>query len=289
MARLARLAEDTGADSIWLSDHLVAPLSTASIYPYDRRTQPGPTPLGVIEEFYEPMITLAWLAGQTQRVRLGISAYVMPYRNPVLTAKHVATLDALCGGRVTLAIGVGWLEEEFAALDVPFAQRGARTEEYIAVCRALWSGEVAAFRGATYTLPPVRTGPRPAQTPHPPLWIAGNSRRAIDRAARIGDGWHAIDLSPAELAPQVTYLRERLETHGRTRDAVTVSVRRNVVLGDPQRPDRAPLSGDRDSIQRDLDAYQAAGLDYLVANARQGSDAEALGRALRAVADAVRR
>lgn len=287
LGRLAALAEDLGAHSVWVSDHLIAPIDAGSVYPYDRRPDPKPGALGVIETFYEPMITLAWLAGRTRRIRLGVSAYVMPYRNPVLTAKHVATLDALSGGRLTLAIGVGWLAEEFGALDVPFAKRGARTDDYLRVCKALWAGGDAAYAGTHYTLPPVRTGPRPVQQPHPPLWIAGNSRAAIDRAARLGDGWHAIDLSPAELAPQVAHLRERLAAHGRPANAVAVSVRRNVVLGDPDAPERAPLAGDRAAIQRDLDAYRAAGLDYLVANARQGRDADSLARAMEDVAAAL--
>ena len=129
LGRLARLAEDLGVDSVWVSDHLVAPVGVQSVYPYDRRPDPKPGEMGVIEDFYEPIVTLAYLAGQTRRVRLGVSAYVLPYRNPVLTAKHVATLDALSGGRVILGIGVGWLAEEFAALDVPFAGRGRRTDD----------------------------------------------------------------------------------------------------------------------------------------------------------------
>ena len=127
LLRLTTLAEELGVDSVWVSDHLVAPVGVQSIYPYDRRPHPTPGDMGVLEEFYEPMTTLAWLAGATRRVRLGISAYVMPYRNPVVTAKQVATLDRLSGGRVVLGIGVGWLAEEFRALDVPFARRGHRT------------------------------------------------------------------------------------------------------------------------------------------------------------------
>jgi probable F420-dependent oxidoreductase len=179
LVRLAQRAEELGADGIWVSDHLVAPVDARSVYPYGRGAARGPTRLGIIEEFYEPLVTLAFLAGQTRTVRLGVSAYVMPYRNPVLTAKQVATLDALSGGRVVLAIGTGWLREEFAALDVPFAGRGHRTEDYLAVCRALWAGGTAAYDGPSYRLPPVRTGPQPAQRPHPPIWIAGNSPAAL--------------------------------------------------------------------------------------------------------------
>lgn len=276
LVRLARLAEQLGVDSVWVSDHLVAPVAVASIYPYDRRPDRKPGDMGVIEEFYEPMTTLAWLAGATSRVRLGISAYVMPYRNPIVTAKQLATLDRLSGGRVILAIGVGWLAEEFAALDVPFARRGLRTEEYVAVCKALWAGGEARFDGETYRLPPVRTGPTPAQRPHPPLWMAGNSARGIARAARIGDGWHAIDLSPSELRP--------LAATARTRPGFTVSLRKGVLPGGPA---GHALYGDRDAIRRDLDAYREAGLDYLVAGLRRAQSADDAARALEDVARAL--
>jgi alkanesulfonate monooxygenase SsuD/methylene tetrahydromethanopterin reductase-like flavin-dependent oxidoreductase (luciferase family) len=181
LVRLAKLAEDLGVDSVWVSDHLVAPVGVESIYPYDRRPDRKPGDMGVIEEFYEPLTTLAWLAGATSRVRLGVSAYVMPYRNPVVTAKQVATLDRFSGGRVILGIGVGWLAEEFAALDVPFARRGLRTEEYLAVCKALWAGGEARFDGETYRLPPVRTGTHAGATPASAARIAG-ARRGIERA-----------------------------------------------------------------------------------------------------------
>ena len=284
LVRLAQLAEERGADSVWVSDHLVAPVAVTSIYPYDRRPGAKPGDMGVIEWFYEPLMTLGWLAGQTHRVRLGVSAYVLPYRNPVVTAKLVATLDVLSGGRLVVGVGTGWLREEFAALDVPFAGRGRRTEDYLAVCKALWSGGEARFDGRTYHLPPVRTGPVPAQRPHPPLWIAGNSDVAIDRAARLGDGWHAIDLTPAELAPLVARLRERLATHGREPGAVTVSLRKGVLVGAETGAGRRPLYGDREAIRGDLVAYREAGLDYLVANLRQARSPDDLTAALDDVA-----
>jgi probable F420-dependent oxidoreductase len=279
LVRLARLAEDIGVDSVWVSDHLVAPLEVRTAYPYDRRPNPPPGAMGVIEEFYEPLTTLAFLAGATARVRLGISAYVMPYRNPVVTAKQVATLDRLSGGRVILGIGVGWLAEEFAALDVPFARRGRRTEEYVAVCKALWEGGEVRFDGESYRLPAVRARPTPAQSPHPPLWMAGNSARAVDRAARISDGWDGIDLTPDELRPLAARAREGARAHGRER--FTVSLRTRVLPGGP--PGRA-LCGDPESIRRDLDAYRDAGLDYLVAGLRPLDSADDAAHALEDVA-----
>jgi probable F420-dependent oxidoreductase len=285
LARLARRAEAAGADSVWVSDHLVAPVGVTSIYPYDRRPDARPGDMGVIERFFEPLTTLAWLAGQTHRIRLGVSAYVLPYRNPVVTAKMAATLDVLSGGRLILGIGTGWLREEFEALAVPFARRGERTDEYLAVLRALWSGEEARFEGRHYRLPPVRTGPRPVQTPHPPLWIAGNSRPAIERAARHGDGWHAIDLTPDELGPLAARVRERAAAHGRPPGALVVSLRKGVLVQEGDGP--RPLYGDRAAIRRDLGRYRDAGLDYLIAGLRQARDADALEEALVAVADAL--
>jgi len=272
LVRLAQLAEGLGADGVWLSDHLVAPVNAQSVYPYGAPVAPGPTRLGIIEEFYEPLVTLAFLAGHTRRVRLGVSAYVMPYRNPVLTAKHVATLDALSGGRVVLAVGTGWLAEEFAALDVPFAGRGRRTDDYLAVCRALWAGGTASYDGPCYELPPVRTGPRPVQRPHPPIWIAGNSAAALARAARHGDGWHGIDLPPADVAERAAGLRARCEAAGRDPASVRVTLRRR---------DTAV------ALRRDRDAYRAAGLEDLVVGLPRGHDLDESARALEEVLGAL--
>lgn len=284
LGRLAERARACGVDSVWVSDHLVAPVGVASVYPYDRRPHPTPGDMGVIEHFYEPLITLAYLAGRVPTVRLGVSAYVMPYRNPVVSAKQIASLDALSGGRLVLAVGVGWLREEFAALGVPYEDRGRRTEEYLAVAKALWTGEEARFEGRTYRLPPVRTGPRPAQRPHPPLWIAGNSPRAVTRAARLGDGWHAIDLAPDELAAAVARLRAEAVAAGRDPDTLTVSLRKGVLPGDDE---SRPLYGSREKIHRDLDAYARAGVGYVVAGLRRAANAEDAERALEAAAGAL--
>ncbi len=281
LVRLARRAEDLDVDGVWVSDHLVAPVGARSVYPYDRRPDPKPADLAGLAEFCEPIVTLAFLAGRTSRIRLGVSAYVMPYRNPVVTAKQVATLDALSGGRMILAVGVGWLREEFAALDVPFRGRGRRTDDYLAVCKALWAGGTASYAGTTYRLPPVRGGPRPAQQPHPPLWIAGNTAAAIERAAHHGDGWHGIDLSPAELRPLVARLRARTEAHGRAAASVAITLRQLVAPGGGG---GRPLEGERDAIREQLRAYRDAGLDYLVAGLPRTRTED---EAVRALEDAV--
>jgi probable F420-dependent oxidoreductase len=283
LVRLARRAEALGVDSIWVSDHLLAPTAVRSIYPYDRRPDARPGDMGVIEHFYEPLTTLAYLAGATSRIRLGVSAYVVPYRNPVLTAKQVASLDALSGGRVVFAVGVGWLREEFDALGVPFAERGRRTDEYLAICRALWTADVASFDGRLARLPPVRTGPKPAQRPHPPVWVAGNSAAARARAVRLGQGWHGIDLTPAELAPLVEDLRRELAAAGRAPAELTVSLRKGILPLERAPDPPHALYGTPESIRADVAAYEAAGCDYLVLNLRQARDADLLEQALEQV------
>ncbi|MGH7899590.1 MAG: TIGR03619 family F420-dependent LLM class oxidoreductase, partial [Candidatus Binatia bacterium] len=279
LVRLARRAETRGVDSVWVSDHLVAPLAVGSVYPYDKRPDPKPGEMGVIEEFYEPLTTLAYLAGATQRIRLGVSVYVMPYRNPVVTAKMVATLDALSGGRLIFGVGVGWLREEFAALGQDARRRGRITDEYLEVCRRLWRDDVAEFAGEHYAMPAVRTGPKPPQRPWPPIWVGGNSRAARERAVELGDGLHLIDLTPDEAAAEVARVRADLANAGRDAASFTVSVRKGILVRATGGGDERPLYGTAAKIRRDARAYAAAGVGYLVTNLRQAKSIEELEKA----------
>ena len=176
---------------------------------------------------------------------------------------------------MTLAVGVGWLREEFEAVGVPFAGRGRRTDDYLAVCRALWTADVASHDGRFARLPPVRSGPKPVQQPLP-IWVAGNSAAARARAARFGEGWHAIDLSPAELAPLVTDLRARVTAPRE----VIVSLRKGILPTDRTPDPPHPLYGTRESIRADIAAYARAGCDYLVLTLRRARSPEALATAL---------
>jgi len=268
LVRLAQHAERRGFDSIWVADHLAMPVETASIYPFDGRAAPTPAVLDGLVEFYEPLITLAYLAAATSRVRLGISVYVMPYRNPVVTAKLVATLDALSGGRVIFGAGVGWLREEFTALAADARVRGRATDEYLEVCRRLWRDDVASFSGAHYQLPPVRSGPKPTQRPWPPIWIGGNSAAARTRAVALGDGWHLIDSDVDTIKAHAAQLNADLIAAGRTRGDFCLSVRRAV--GSAALPE----------MRRARDAYMAAGIDYLVVSPPRASSIDALAASL---------
>jgi probable F420-dependent oxidoreductase len=287
LVRLARRAESLGVDSVWVADHLVAPVAVESIYPYDRRPDARPGDMGVIEQFYEPLTTLAYLAGATTRIRLGVSVYVMPYRHPVVTAKVVATLDALSGGRVVFGVGVGWLREEFAALGRDPRRRGRVTDESLEICRRLWRDEVASFEGRELRLPPVRTGPKPVQRPWPPIWIGGNSDAALDRAVRLGDGLHLIDVDPADVASRMLGVRERLRSADRDPASFVVSVRKGIRVQRADGPNDKALYGTPAKIRRDRDAYARAGASYLVSNLRGAETVDDLGRALEEAAEAL--
>ena len=267
LVHLAQRAEALGFDSLWVADHLVIPCENASVYPFDRRAGAQPARLDGLVEFYEPLTTLAYLAASTRRIRLGVSVYVVPYRNPVVTAKLVATLDALSGGRVIFGAGVGWLREEFEALGADARRRGRVTDEYLEVCRRLWRDEVASFSGAHYQLPPVRSGPKPAQRPWPPIWIGGNSEAALSRAVALGDGLHLIDLTAAEIAPIAERLSARLQAAGRARKDFALSLRMSLPIG-------AELGDAFENMRQERDAFCRLGVDHLVISPRANSLAQ---------------
>lgn len=199
----ARRMDELGYDSLWLGEHLVFPTNIESKYPYD--TSLGPplpsTPL------FDPLITLGYIAAQTTRLQLATGVYVLPLRHPMLTARNVATLDALSGGRTILAVGAGWLKEEFEAVGMPFEHRGSRMEECIDVMRKLWSEKTASHEGRFYRFGEVGFEPKPARNPVPIL-IGGESPAALRRAAKYGDGWQGLNNTPEQASEYIKTLRE---------------------------------------------------------------------------------
>jgi probable F420-dependent oxidoreductase len=191
--RAAVQAEELGFADVWVSEHVILPKDA----PYP------PSPL-----FYEPILTLTWAAAVTRRVRLGTSVIVLPMHHPLPIAKQVATLQCLSGGRVIFGIGVGWLEAEFAALGVPFRERGRRTDESIALMRALWSQDPVTFpnKYIAAAVADMRMQPLP---PPIPIWVGGSSERALARAVKLCDGWHGSRLLPDKAAPIIRALRAK--------------------------------------------------------------------------------
>ncbi len=221
LAALGAECDRRGIHRLWVGEHVVLFDDYASPYPYaeDGRI-PAPSGTGLLE----PLTTLSFLAAQTERVRLGTAMLLLPQRNPVYVAKEVSTVDWLSGGRVDLGVGVGWLAEEFEAVDVPWARRGARTDEYLEVLRTLWCDDPSSFDGDLYRLPPCSMFPKPVQDPHPPIHVGGESDPALRRVARAAQGWHTFNRLPEELASPLARLDELLAEGGRTRAEVEITV-----------------------------------------------------------------
>jgi probable F420-dependent oxidoreductase len=211
---LGREAEDRGFESIWVAEHVVMFDDYESQYPY---AADGRFPGGGDTGLLEPLTALTYLAAVTDRIRLGTGICLVPQRNPVYTAKQVVDLDNLSGGRVDFGIGVGWLEEEFDVVAAPFAHRGARTDEYLQVMRALWTEDPSSFQGLHYTLPECRMYPKPVQAPHPPIHVGGESDAALRRVARHGQGWYTFNRTPEDLDAPLARLDELLAAEGRSR------------------------------------------------------------------------
>ena len=249
-----------------MPDHIVLPEKTASRYLYSAS---GVAPwLGPGTVVYEPLALLGFLAGMTKRARLGTSVLVIPYRNPVLTAKVLSTWDALTGGRIILGAGVGWIEEEFEALGVKYEDRGPITDEYIQVMKALWTREEPAFEGRFYRLPPgIRFFPKPVQKPHIPVWVGGNTPPALRRAASLGDGWHGARLPLHEVVQARQALHRLLQERGRDPSSFVLSLRTPFAVttdgtGDP------PCVGNPQKVADDMKRYQEAGVHHLVLEPR---------------------
>ena len=207
----ARAAEQLGFDAVFVSDHLALP-------PDDVEGSGG--------RYLDVLATLAFLAGATERIRLGVSVLVLPYRPAVLTAKQVATIQELSGGRMILATGVGWMRREFEALGVDSKERGALTTETLRVLHQLFASDVASYDGTLVRFAPIVFLPRP---PRPPIWIGGNGDNAIARVLEFGDGWHPM-LTAEKLGPAVAALREQARARGRAEPEIVV--RRGLKLDD---------------------------------------------------------
>jgi len=225
---LAQAAEAAGFESIWTVDHVVVPAGYQSKYPYDPS---GKLPSGEATVFPDPLIWLAYVAARTSTLRLGTGILIVPQRNPLVLAKELATLDHLSGGRMILGAGIGWLEEEFEALGVPFAGRGRRTEEAIAAMRALWSQEQASYAGSTTNFRDCFLRPQPPGGTIP-VHVGGHSTAAAQRAGRIGDGFFPFGVTRDEVVSLLDTMRESAVEAGRDPDSIEVTVQCNLTAGE---------------------------------------------------------
>jgi probable F420-dependent oxidoreductase len=194
-------AEELGFDAVFVNDHIIVDETPQVV------TSWGNT--------YDPLIVLSYIAACTKRIRLGTSVLIMPYRNPVATAKMMATLDQMSGGRVIAGVGAGWNAAEFAALGIPFHERGARTTEYLCLWQACWAPDPVTFQGRFFSFANMYVSPKPLQQPHPPIWIGGASPAALRRAAAFAQVWQPMPMSVEALRQGQTYLREACAKIGR--------------------------------------------------------------------------
>ncbi len=204
LIQLAARAEEVGLDSVWVTDHVVVPRDVSLIYR---------------DNMLDPLAVLPWLAGVTERIALGTSVIVLPYRSPLPVAKLLASVDVLSGGRLIVGVAVGWLEGEFEALGVPFRERGRRTDEAIELFREVWTQEHPEIKTARHRLTGLKVSPLPLQKPRPPILVGGSSEAALRRAARLGDGWHASSVPPSVFRPgsQLQHLPGDPRDHRRAR------------------------------------------------------------------------
>ncbi len=221
IAAVARAAEDQGVATLWAGEHLVLVDEPASRYPY---AADGRIAVPADADWLDPFLTLAWAGAATGRIGLATGILLLPEHHPVAVAKRAASLDMLCGGRLTLGVGVGWSAEEFAALGVPFGRRGARTADYVAALRALWRDDPAAHHGPFVDFERVRSFPKPYGGRTIPVVCGGNSPAALERVAAWGDGWYGFNVDPDDLGPLLDDLAARCRTRGRDPATLTVAV-----------------------------------------------------------------
>ncbi len=233
-----QLVESKAINGIWVPEHVLFFPDYASTYPYsDNGRIPG-DPEGLLD----PFTALTYIASVTSRVRLGTGICLVPQRNPVYTAKMVADVDFLSGGRVDFGVGIGWLKEEFDNLGMEFLRRAALCNEYVDAMMALWSEGVTTFEGPTVTLTACHFNPKPIQSPHPPIYFGGESDGALRRVAERGQGWYGYDMNPEQLAERLPALDSALAAAERTRADM------RLIVG----PNRHPVNAETVAAYADL-------------------------------------
>jgi probable F420-dependent oxidoreductase len=221
LAPLVQKAEAVGVESLWTFEHTIVPLEYSSRYPYNKSGKMAAEPE---TEFVDPLIALAFAAAHSKRVRLATGVNILAQANPLLLAKQAASIDHLSGGRLMLGLGVGWLQEEFRAMGVPFERRGARADDYIVAMKKVWSGEVVEHHSEFLDWTNFKSHPVPTQRPHPPLIIGGDSPAALRRVARLGDGWFAVDTNPDTLKGRLAELKLLAKEAGRDPAQIEISL-----------------------------------------------------------------
>jgi probable F420-dependent oxidoreductase len=271
LVRVAAAAEQLGFDSVWVHDHLVMPARIRARYPYN---ESGVAGFAWRQDIYDPLTMMSALAVATERVEIGTSVLIVPYRNPLVQAKMLATIDQLAAGRVRLGIGVGWMREEFEALGIGdwYPVRGRVTDEWIAIWKRLWSDEgPSSFSGRFISFEGMGAFPKPVRR-HIPIWVGGWGDVAARRVARLGDGYQTISSTPAMVREQLALVRAEMEKRGRDPGTLEVSMLTGIRIGGDASAVATPvIAGGRQQIIDRLGEYRDAGLHHLIATPRRGN------------------
>ena len=263
---VAQLAESTAFDSVWANDHIAVPAVIDTPYPFASGST-GARPLEVTP-YADPLITLAFLAGVTQRVQLGTSVLVLPYRHPLAVAKAAATLDVLSGGRLILGVGPGWMREEFSALGVSFDGRMKQFDEQLEIMRLAWTKGTFAFDGAHYSFPTVTVEPRPSRPSGVPIWLGGHSPATLRRACRLGASLHWVAPSVDEVKERASRLAEIASREGT--DTPPITIRASLKIAAEPAAAIGALKGPPSYLVELLAAYEDVGVTHFLVDNRKG-------------------
>jgi probable F420-dependent oxidoreductase len=259
----ARSAEAQGFDAVWSADRVVTPWQINTSYPYSENHEfivPPDRP------FLDSFTCLAFLAGCTEKITLGISVLVLPYRHPLYWARVAVSIERLSRGRLIMGVGVGWMEEEFAALGVPFKDRGRMTDEQLQIIEQLWTQEHSSFSGKFYNFQDLAFHPKPIQQPRIPIWVGGEGVHAQRRAAKYGDAWfpYYIGITPKELRAKYDDVRRMAAQAGRDPDQVRLTCCSQIeVTREPVPQDERFLRGTPEQLVEALNAYREIGVDHI--------------------------
>ena len=256
VTKVAQRAEALGFDSLWTIERLLYPVKPQSPYPA--------TPDGSLPEPYkyvlDPLEALTFAASQTKTIALGTSVLDIPYYNPVMLARRLTTLDVLSGGRLLVGLGLGWSKDEMEAAGADMKQRGARADEFLQVLKAIWTTNPVEFRGKFYSVPRSYIQPKPVQQPHPPIYLAAFAPPAMNRLARLADGWNPVAIPVDGMAQMFTGIQQMAKDARRDPSSLKLVVRAHLELSDkPLGKERMIFVGTLDQIKEDMAACQRIG------------------------------
>jgi probable F420-dependent oxidoreductase len=261
LVQAARRAEALGYDSLWVLERLLYPIEPRTPYP---PVADGKMPVHY-QRVLDPLESLTFVAAHTSRIALGTSVLNMPFHNPLILARQLATLDVLSAGRLRVGLGLGWSEDEFEAAGASLKDRGRRADEFIRVLKAVWTTDPVAFDGEFFRIAPSIVEPKPVQRPHPPIYLAAFAPGSMARVGRLADGWNPVAIPAEEMGRMMDEIRATARAAGRDPDRLELIVRANLeVVEAPLGDGRAIFTGSLDEIEQDIRAVRAIGATELV-------------------------